>query len=193
MEILINISNQRLKLATNLKKYIAGSQDFVRFHFGLNSDWSNMLVFAQFKQNGSTYNTYLDDRNCVFLPAEIVPGQCTLTLFGSGSGAMATTNFLTLTIDENILVSDANSTDISESLYNQLVDMVLNMDKGTAVVSQKALMVDRTRIYIYIGSEQDMTNGDWYYWNGNAWVSGGVYNSVAVDAATLEEIQSYIT
>lgn len=43
---------------------------------------------------------------------------------GTIKGQTATTNYLTLSIDENILISDANSTEISQSLYNQLVSKV---------------------------------------------------------------------
>lgn len=181
MDILINVSKQRLKLATNLKKYVSGSQEFVRFVFGLNSYWRDLLTFAQFAQNGNTYNRYLDDENAVYLPAEIEAGECTLTLFGSGNSVIATTNYLTLTIDENILVSDATSTEISESLYEQLVDMVRSVSNGTAVVDAKNKMIDKNKIYVYIGSETGMTNGDWYYWNGTVWTSGGVWNAVAVE------------
>lgn len=45
-------------------------------------------------------------------------------LYGSNKKIIATTNYLILSIDENILVSDANSTEISESLYTQLVTKV---------------------------------------------------------------------
>lgn len=41
-------------------------------------------------------------------------------------------------------------------------------------------MTDRTRIYIYTGDESGYTKGNWYYWNGSSWVSGGVYNSAAI-------------
>ena len=46
--------------------------------------------------------------------------------------------------------------------------------------STVAQMTDTNKIYVYVGSESGYTNGNWYYWNGSAWVSGGVYNSVAV-------------
>lgn len=41
-------------------------------------------------------------------------------------------------------------------------------------------MTDRTRIYVYTGDESGYTKGSWYYWNGSSWVSGGVYNSAAI-------------
>lgn len=71
---------------------------------------------------------FWEDNNCdkgaFYLPSEIGIGTCTLMLYGSNDKTIATTNYLSLTIDKNILVSDANSTEISESLYNQLVTKV---------------------------------------------------------------------
>lgn len=46
-----------------------------------------------------------------------------------------------------------------------------------SVASTVAEMVDHSRIYVYTGSESGYVNGDWYYWNGSAWESGGSYNS----------------
>lgn len=43
-----------------------------------------------------------------------------------------------------------------------------------------AEMTDTSRVYVYTGSESGYTFGNWYYWNGSAWASGGVYNSTAV-------------
>lgn len=124
MDILVNVSNQKLKVATNLKSIVAGTQEFVRFVFNLTGDWDNLLTFAQFRQNGVAYNQYLDDEKSAYLPAEIGTGTCTLMLYGSGGNTIATTNYLILSIDENILVNDAQSTEISQSLYNQLVTKV---------------------------------------------------------------------
>lgn len=50
--------------------------------------------------------------------------------------------------------------------------------------STVAGMTDRTRVYVYTGSESGYTSGNWYYWNGSAWVSGGVYNSTAINTDT---------
>lgn len=49
------------------------------------------------------------------------------------------------------------------------------------VASTVSAMTDTSKIYVYTGSESGYTSGDWYYHNGSAWVSGGVYNAVAVD------------
>ncbi len=42
-------------------------------------------------------------------------------------------------------------------------------------------MTDTAKIYVYTGSETSYTNGNWYYWNGTAWTSGGVYNATALE------------
>ena len=47
-------------------------------------------------------------------------------------------------------------------------------------------MTNTNKVYIYVGNESGYTNGNWYYYNGSRWVSGGVYNSQAINTdATL--------
>lgn len=52
------------------------------------------------------------------------------------------------------------------------------------VAATVAGMTDTDKIYVYTGSETGYTAGDWYYYDGSDWVSGGVYNSVAVQTDT---------
>lgn len=52
------------------------------------------------------------------------------------------------------------------------------------VASTAAAMTDTSKIYVYVGSESGYTSGNWYYYNGTAWVSGGVYNSTAFETDT---------
>ena len=49
------------------------------------------------------------------------------------------------------------------------------------IATTVAGMTDKTRVYVYQGSESGYTSGNWYYWNGSTWTSGGTYNSTAVD------------
>lgn len=56
------------------------------------------------------------------------------------------------------------------------------------VASTVAGMTDKTRVYVYTGSESGYTSGNWYYWNGSAWTSGGVYNATAVSTDTTLSI-----
>lgn len=47
-----------------------------------------------------------------------------------------------------------------------------------------------TKVYVYVGTTTALyTNGDWYYWDGDGWESGGVYNSVAVDTDETLSVQ----
>lgn len=58
---------------------------------------------------------------------------------------------------------------------------------GTPVaVSLAALMTDTTKIYLYTGSEDGYTAGNWYYYDGSAWVSGGVYGTNTTGAIEIE-------
>ena len=52
------------------------------------------------------------------------------------------------------------------------------------VASTVAEMTDTDKIYVYVGSETGYTSGNWYYYDGSAWVSGGIYNSTAVQTDT---------
>lgn len=127
MELLINVINQKLKLATNLKNLVAGSQQFIKLTFNLSEEWDDLLTFAQFIQGENAYSQYLDENNSVYLPHEIQAGTCKVILYGTGSQGegsqiIATTNYLEFTIDENITVANASSTEISQSLYDQLAN-----------------------------------------------------------------------
>lgn len=124
MNIYIDVVNQKMKISSGMKSFVAGSQQFVYFVFNLDEAWDGLLTFAQFRQGNGAYNQYLDENNGAYLPAEIGVGTCTLMLYGSNEDTIGTTNYLTLTIDENIFVGNAQSTEISQSLYTQLVTRV---------------------------------------------------------------------
>lgn len=56
------------------------------------------------------------------------------------------------------------------------------------VANTVAKMEDTSKIYVYTGSETGYTAGNWYYYNGSAWTSGGVYNSAAFETDTTLSI-----
>jgi len=130
MNIQVNVINQKLRIATNLKSLVSGSQEFIRFEFLLSEEWNELTVFAQFRQGDVAYNRYLDAENCVYLPPDIEPGNCMLILYGTKESVIATTNYVNLVIDENMLIEDAESVNISTSLYNQLVDIVKDLQEN---------------------------------------------------------------
>ena len=145
MDILVNVINQKLKTKANTKRLVSGTQKFIRFKFSLDDAWDGLSVFAQFIQNGKAYNDYLDENNSVYLPPEIKDGKFDVLLYGSGSNTIATTNYPTFEVDKNILISDAQSTEITESLYNKLVNIVEtlpisgNADTGASVIGKESV------------------------------------------------------
>lgn len=64
------------------------------------------------------------------------------------------------------------------------INKLKGMIGSPLVAKTSSEMTDTTHIYVYVGSESGFTNGNWYYYDGQAWVSGGVYNSSAVDTDT---------
>lgn len=186
MNIFVNIVNQKLKIATNLKNIVDGTQNFIRFSFNLGDEWKGLQTFAQFSQNGKAYNQYLDAENCVYLPSEIRAGMCTLMLYGSGGQTIATTNYLTLKIDENILVSDASSTEISETLYAQLVSKFNDLTIANSEI-QKAISAEVSRAML-----AEQTNANAIKSNTDAIVTKASKTELDELSADVDEIKSYL-
>lgn len=124
MEMSIKVAGQRMQIERHWNKFTEGTQKFVKFKFDLSSDWSGLTTFAQFVQGEDTaVSVYLDENNSVYLPPEIVEGKCFLVLSGTnGTDVIATSEAIELTIDDSHLVSNAQGTEITQSLYMQLVD-----------------------------------------------------------------------
>ncbi len=140
--ISINVVNQKMYIHSPLNEFVSGSQNFVRFEFNFNEDWNGLTTFAQFVQNKIAYNLYLDENNRVFLPPEIKEGVCTLMLYGSGGKVIATTNCLTFKIAENSLIENAQSTEITQSLYDQLVSKVNEFLETTPAYIDKCIEIE---------------------------------------------------
>ena len=133
MEILVNVFNQKLKIETNLKTLVEGSQKFIKFVFNLDEAWDNLTVFAQFRQGDVAYNKYLEN-NSVYLPIEITAGTCDLLLYGVDSEVIATTNYVTLTISDNRLLEDASSTDFSQTIYQQIIAQITETEQKVSEI-----------------------------------------------------------
>lgn len=69
-------------------------------------------------------------------------------------------------------VSGATVTAALSSLNDQIANLEGGAPTAVSTVSQ---MVDTTQVYLYTGNESGYVKGEWYYWNGSAWVSGGIY------------------
>lgn len=138
MNVYVNVVNQTLHITSTLEYIVEGSQNFVHFNFSFDDGWDGLTTFAQFAQEGIAYNIYLDENNAVDLPSEICAGKCTLLLCGTnGENVIATTNYLTLTINGCLLVEDARSTEITPSLYAQLTAIVSSMQSVVDILSAR--------------------------------------------------------
>lgn len=74
---------------------------------------------------------------------------------------------------------------VGKSDLNKVPWSAIQAQIGSPYIATTAAgMTDKTRVYVYQGSESGYTSGNWYYWNGSAWTSGGVYNSVGISTDT---------
>lgn len=85
---------------------------------------------------------------------------------------------------KNVILKDkagnqlAPATIAEQVRYNSTtnVKQAISQASGHATTANTAAdMTDTTRIYVYTGSESGYTAGNWYYYDGSAWVSGGQY------------------
>ena len=99
---------------------------------------------------------------------------------------MANKNSLQETIGN---LNGRSEKNITERL-NDLKDDITNLNTTKAnkneigapqIATQASNMTNKNSIYVYTGSESGYINGNWYSWNGSSWVSGGVYNSIAIE------------
>lgn len=99
-------------------------------------------------------------------------------------GTHGTANFVVLVEPKPGDNADLSETDIS--MIEQAVEAASTIKPygSPLVASTVAGMTDHEKVYVYVGSETGYTSGNWYYWDGTAWTSGGVYNSVAVQTDT---------
>lgn len=88
----------------------------------------------------------------------------------------AANNYIEESLDPNLNYTTyvARMTDGTLRLWNP-ADIVSS--GGPVVVTAAADMTDPGQIYIYKGSEAGYVNGNWYYYNGSSWVSGGTYGT----------------
>lgn len=81
----------------------------------------------------------------------------------------------------NGVVSDSDIPLIQQAV--DAADRIVNYG-SPYVANISSLMTDHKKVYVYTGNETGYTNGNWYYWNGSAWTSGGVYNAQGINTDT---------
>lgn len=104
MKVPVDVIGQSITCHCNMK-FVAGSSKFVKFVFKLDDDWKSLTNVAKFKQGTHTYNQTLDEDYTTFLPSDLTPGMCEMTLYGSGSdGTIATTEVVTIELVANNII-----------------------------------------------------------------------------------------
>lgn len=88
-----------------------------------------------------------------------------------------------LSSDEYKVVDDlADKVEKNGNKIAELDDKKANKDDYGSPLKAKTVaeMTDKKKVYVYVGTETGYINGNWYTWEETAWVSGGVYNSAAI-------------
>lgn len=104
-----------------------------------------------------------------------------------------------------ILNAGENAQDAAESAYEASESAILAENSATSaeesaektkiqfgsplVAYLVADMEDENRVYVYVGEETGYTAGNWYYYDGTAWTSGGVYNGKGVNTDSSLSIE----
>lgn len=81
-------------------------------------------------------------------------------------------------------MADVANIKINGTSYSVKDSVARNAMGGPNVAATKSAMTDKSKVYVYTGSESGMTKGNWYYWNGSTWTSGGVYQSTGFSTDT---------
>lgn len=163
--MIIKVNGQHMTVDERLRP-VSDSQDFVKFKFELSEEWTDLLKFAQFTQGTESYNVYLDDNLECYLPSEITSGTCTLSVAGSKDDIFATTDGIVFDVRKTRLVQDGKSTEITLTLYEQLVNRIewgnaLGIDHIAIDESKEDGGTNRVTFYFTDGTSQyfDTLNG----------------------------------
>lgn len=122
---------------------------------------------------------------------------CVLKFTNASEEKLATAKFI-LNVDSDSSSEGIIIDTVAEEIFDQLVDEIraqaaaININIATLqsmvgsplVASTVSAMTDHNKIYVYTGDETGYTYGNWYYWSGSDWTSGGVYNSIALETDT---------
>lgn len=87
------------------------------------------------------------------------------------------------TLNNYLKKSISDSEKSSKSYVDNKVSILSN--GAPKAVSQVSSMTDKTKNYVYTGTEPGYTPGNWYYWSGSMWISGGTYQAVGIGDKTV--------
>ena len=77
---------------------------------------------------------------------------------------------------ENGIADSVNGVNTNSHSIAELQTRISQIASGSPTpVATVAEMTDESAVYLYTGSETGYTAGNWYYYDGSAWTSGGTY------------------
>lgn len=84
---------------------------------------------------------------------------------------------------ENGIADSVNGVNANSHSIAELQTRISQIANGSpAPVATVAEMTDESAVYLYTGSESGYTAGNWYYYDGSDWVSGGTYGGAVTDS-----------
>lgn len=191
----VNVIDQSLKITnTPLIASNGVKEDYIKFTF--DSVWngfSKVAVFYHAHTPETIYRSIVDAEGKALVPWEVTSkdGKIYFGVCGIKNDIVYTSEMLFYEVVKGAVNAGTESTPITPGIYEQILTMVESLKSmvgSPLVASTTAGMTDRNKIYVYTGSETGYTAGNWYYYNGSAWTSGGVYNSVAFNTDTTLSI-----
>lgn len=102
------------------------------------------------------------------------------TAEGAATTATAAANTATTAVENGIVTERSQRIAADNGLQQQITNL-MGLAGAPVMANTAAAMTDSSKIYVYTGSEAGYTFGNWYYFNGAEWVSGGVYQASAVE------------
>lgn len=102
------------------------------------------------------------------------------TAQNSATTAVAAANTATTAVEEGVKTERSQRIAADDGLSARIDSLQASVG-APLTTTQASAMTDVNKIYVYTGSETGYTFGNWYYYNGAEWVSGGVYNSLALE------------
>lgn len=102
------------------------------------------------------------------------------TAQSSAAAAVAAAATATTAVEEGVKTERSQRIAADEGLSARIDSLQASVG-APLTTTQASAMTDVNKIYVYTGSETGYTFGNWYYYNGAEWVSGGVYNSQALE------------
>lgn len=130
------------------------------------------------------YNTLADDLVATLNAADANIEEFDIAL---QTGIVATNIETKLTELETTYAPELVS--LGEQLEQAATKAELSAIATPKAVTLLAQMTDVTNIYVYTGVEGGYTAGNWYYHDGTAWVSGGVYQATAIGDGSVTDLK----